>query len=236
MIEERSSAMVLAWCCYTLSEECACAVSGREALARVRSEERECRQDKTAFSCACSLLFGRLATQACEFRACFELLAALLRLFFVSLLLRLLAPLHKSSFFPPSFPPQPQPPNTYNGSYQADGSQVHGRQSPAQAARHQGCPQVGARHRCVFCCCLNELSRPSAPPCLSRNGPVLSAGSESGSQSTRLARERGEATAGSDRASAAKMTKRSKREAEIRESEQELKRRRRELLFLLSSL
>ena len=106
----------------------------------------------------------------------------LLWLFFVSLLLRLLAPLHKSSFFPPSFPPQPQPPNTYNGSYQADGSQVHGRQGPAQAARHQGCPQVGARHRCVFCCCLNELSRPCAPPCLSRNGPVLSAGSESGSQ------------------------------------------------------
>ena len=215
--------MVLAWCCYTLSEECACAVSGREALARVRSEERECRKTKQlsrALAVSCS---GDSRRKHANSELASELLAALLWLFFVSLLLRLLAPLHKSSFFPPSFPPQPQPPNTYNGSYQADGSQVHGRQGPAQAARHQGCPQVGARHRCVFCCCLNELSRPSAPPCLSRNGPVLSAGSESGSQSTRLARERGEATAGSDRASAAKMTKRSKREASAsRESEQEL--------------
>ena len=106
---------------------------------------------------------------------------------------------------PPSFPPQPQPPTTYNGSYQADGSQVHGRQGPAQAARHQGCSQVGARHRCVFSFrCLNELSLPSAPLYVSRNGPVLSAGAKSGSESTRLAKERGEVTAGSDRASAAK--------------------------------
>ena len=37
--------------------------------------------------------------------------------------------------------------NYRNGPYQADRQEVHRRQGPQEAARHQGCPQVRPRHR-----------------------------------------------------------------------------------------
>jgi len=62
---------------------------------------------------------------------------------------------------------------------------------------------------------------------LSRNGPVLSAGSESESQSTRLARERGERSAGSDRARRERDPREQATQREIHESKKPKQRRRR---------
>ena len=100
-------------------------------------------------------------------------------------------PLHKSSFPPPLFSPPQNPTNqTYNGSYQADGSQVHGRQGPAQAARHQGCPQVGARHRCVFPLVILFLRRRSTPSPLCAAAAFLATGPFSPRASSRSRRAR----------------------------------------------
>ena len=183
---------------------CACAVIGRKKQRRARKVQGKRPSFPVRLRSLVQETCGATCSPECFSRSARRVLPVFSFLFPRPLPAR---PLHKLSFPPPLFSPPQNPTNqTYNGSYQADGSQVHGRQGPAQAARHQGCPQVGARHRCVFPLVIfvHAQALDSFPPLrccrLSRNGPVLSAGSESESQSTRLARERGERSAGSDRA------------------------------------
>ena len=152
VIDDGCSELVLGWCCGAQSGECAWAVSGRERKETTRSEERECTQNTTALLCFVSLLIRRLARQTV---LPFFFSPRAFQLFSLFSLCHCLVARSSPQIIlsPALFLHHPKTSKLYNGSYEADGSQVHGRQGPAQAARHQGCPQVGARHRCVFLFC-----------------------------------------------------------------------------------
>jgi hypothetical protein len=160
VIEDLRLALVLPWCCCDGKKECAWMLIGRKEWKPMKIEERASTVSSSACLCFWSLLFRRLArhfslatgdTELCVSSLSPSVLPALSCFCFFFFLRPLSSRLHKSSFLPPLlFLPPKNPPNTNNGSYQADGSQVDRRQGPAQAARHQGCPQVGARHRCVL--------------------------------------------------------------------------------------
>ena len=108
------------------------------------------------------------------------------------------------------------------------------RKQLATKAARKSAPATGASFD--FPPPLNDFPRPSLPsvlpPSFHRNGPVLSADSESESQSARLAREKGEASVGSDRASAAKKCRTRERDSQAR-GELEQSRRRASSLLLL---
>ena len=205
----------------------------------MKREKRQCTKSKTALSCFRSLLFRRLWEAHCASRSSGSLPLGFRLFFFSSLLPTALTPLFTNHLLPPFFPTTPKTSysktmaRTKQTARKSTGGKAPRKQLATKAAR-KSAPATGASFD--FPPPLNDFPRPSLPsvlpPSFSRNGPVLSADSESESQSARLAREKGEASVGSDRASAAKKCRTRERDSQARESSRKSRRRASSLLLL----
>ena len=206
----------------------------------MKREKRQCTKSKTALSCFRSLLFRRLWEAHCASRSSGSLPLGFRLFFFSSLLPTALAPLFTNHLLPPFFPTTPKHPPTLKQWLVRSRRLASPRAARPRASSSP--PRLPASRRPPpvrffdFSPPLNDFPRPSLPsvlpPSFHRNGPVLSADSESESQSARLAREKGEASVGSGRASAAKKCRTRERDSQAR-GELEQSRRRASSLLLL---